>query len=111
MQKVKSINRSSKKIRKSGNKKEIKIDCFENNHDQILFSQSSLMIEDLLQFIRNRNDNYVTVQICDEDGDFFIIDRNSENIFEKTKEMMKKTSLFELMTPISIEYMNDNIEN
>jgi len=41
--------------------------------------------------------------VCDENGEFFIIDRNTENILEKGKEVLKKMTLFELMTPISIQ--------
>jgi len=40
-----------------------------------------------------------------------MIDRNTENIFEKGKEVIKKISLFELMIPISTKYMNENIQN
>ena len=113
MRKSKGLNGSSKKIKKSGNKREveIKIERFEDDKKKIHIPQYILTIDDLMQFIKNRNENYATVQVCDENGEFFIIDRNTENILEKGKEVLKKMTLFELMTPISIQQIKQNSTN
>lgn len=34
-------------------------------------------------------------------GNFFLYDRNTENIFEKGRDILRKSTLFDLMIPIS----------
>jgi len=67
--------------------------------------ENILTLDDLMTFIRIRNESFITVQICDENGHFFIYDRNTENIFEKGRELMRKSTIFDLMIPISTEYL------
>ena len=62
-------------------------------------------MNDLLNFVKVRNESFVSVQVCDEEGGFVFYDRNTENILEKGRDSLKKSSLIELMVPLSTAFL------
>ena len=69
-----SVSSKSKRIQRV-RESTSQIEAFTSN----VAVKQNLTMSDLLNFVKVRNESFVSVQVCDEAGGFVFYDRNSEN--------------------------------